>query len=120
MEERKSLIYLASPFSHPDPEIERRRYEAVLAKATELTAAGHLVFCPIVHSYPMHKLGLKGNYETYKEFDERMIEACDVLKVFCLSGWDLSTGITAEVHCAGMLGRPISYIAVQPGEDIPC
>ena len=46
-------IYLAGPYSHPDPTVRAIRFHKLNDKAAELLRAGNLVFSPISHSHPI-------------------------------------------------------------------
>ena len=50
------LIYLASPYSHPDPAVRKQRFEDVCRCAAKLILQGQVVFCPIAHSHPIELL----------------------------------------------------------------
>lgn len=52
------MIYLASPYSDPDPAVREQRYEAACAATVAMLRAGHVVFSPIVHSHPLVAYGL--------------------------------------------------------------
>jgi hypothetical protein len=47
--------------------------ESAYKQATEITynlvQDGYNVFSPITHSHPLHKLGLKGDWEFWKKID---------------------------------------------------
>lgn len=47
------MIYLASPYSHPDPAVEELRFEAACEAACKLMQQGHHVFSPIAHTHPV-------------------------------------------------------------------
>lgn len=56
------MIYLASPYSHPEPRIKEARFRA----AAQLFKRGHLVFCPIAMSHPLAVYGnMDGSWETW-------------------------------------------------------
>ena len=44
-----SFIYLATPYSHKDPQVRQNRYEHACKVAGKLMEEGNLVFCPIAH-----------------------------------------------------------------------
>ena len=47
------MIFLASPYSHSDSEIRRKRFEAACKVAGMLISEGKLVFSPIAHNHPI-------------------------------------------------------------------
>jgi hypothetical protein len=106
------MIYLASPYSHPDPTIKEARFEAACRVAANLMRRGELVFSPIAHSHPIAVCGgIPGSWECWQAFDEIMINACSELRVLMLPGWSDSVGVAAEVAIAERLGKPVKYMA---------
>lgn len=107
----KKLIYLASPYSHPDYTVRIYRFTQVCSKAAQLMSHGLLVFSPIAHTHP---IALGGNlplgWEYWDEFDRRMIAACDELWVYMLPGWTESVGVGAEIKIANEMGKLITYM----------
>lgn len=108
------MIYLASPYSHPDPAIRTTRFRQVCWHAVRLMREGALVYSPIVHSHPLAELGLPGDWPFWVEHNRAMLERSDVLAVLQLPGWEESRGIAAELEIAGALGIPARY-DVWPG-----
>jgi hypothetical protein len=99
-------LYLACPYSHPDPEVEAARFEAANVAAGALMKRGDLVFSPISHSHPIHLAhGLPGDFGFWKAFDVWMIGACEAVVVLLLDGWQQSKGIAAEIALAREQGK---------------
>lgn len=105
------LIYLASPYSHPDPMVKEMRYEQALQATVELMKQGHVIFSPIVHSHPVAVLhDFPGNWEFWKTIDEVFISKSDELWVLMLDGWKESIGVNAEIQIAQAQGKPVVYL----------
>jgi len=105
------MIYLASPYYHPRKEIMLARFEAVCAKAAELTLAGHDIFCPIAHSVPMAKYGLPDQWcDFWEEVDTKWLERSSALWIYKLLGWEESKGVQKEIFIATQMGLPIVYL----------
>lgn len=47
------MIYLASPYSHADPAVQRHRYKEAQRATAEMMIEGRVVFSPIAHSHPI-------------------------------------------------------------------
>jgi len=108
---KPSLIYLASPYSHLDPAIREARFRAVCHVASKLMAEGMFVFSPIAHTHCIAQQGdLPTGWEYWREFDTRMIMACDELWVLMLPGWRESAGLTAERQIASQLQKRIRFM----------
>lgn len=95
------LIYLASPYSHPDPEVRQQRFEAVCQAAATLVERGHLIFCPIAHGHAIAQAGnLEPHWKRWEALDSLVIKRSDELWILPLEGWDRSVGIQAEIATA--------------------
>ena len=104
----KPVIYLASPYSHPDKAIQHMRYLAVRDTVARLMRCGTLVFSPIVHCHDMaENCGLPGDIDFWRDYDFAMIEALPRFAILELPGWVLSEGIEEERTFALSLGRKI-------------
>jgi hypothetical protein len=51
------MIYVISPYSHPDLAVRQRRFDAACRAAAALARDGHLVISPIVHGHPLVEHG---------------------------------------------------------------
>ena len=106
---KNRLIYLASPYSHPDPAVRQQRYEQACEATAALIRQGYLVYSPIVHSHPLVSHGLPTDWGYWQQMDTRMIKACDALVVLLLKGWDSSKGVTCEICMATLLEMPVHW-----------
>lgn len=88
------MTYLASPYSHPDPEVRAYRFRVACVAAAELMRRGEVVVSPIAHSHPIAVYGkLQGDFDTWSRLDMELLAACDkaaVLEGFGFVGIDLS------------------------------
>ena len=106
----KTLVYLATPYTHTDPEIQEARFMAVNIKAGELMAQGVHVFSPISHTHPIAQASeLPTNWEFWKQYDFAILVHCCKVIVLCLHGWRESVGVAAEIAMAKELGIPVEY-----------
>lgn len=105
------LIYLASPYSHPDRAVRTQRFWNICKVAARLVKQGRHVYSPIAHSYPIALCGeLPDDWAYWSELDELMLKASQELWVIMLYGWEDSVGIKAEVAIAERLGLPIRHL----------
>ena len=92
------MIYLASPYSHTDPNIMQQRFEAVEAKAAELMKEGVPAYSPIVHGHAMaQKHDLPTDFAFWQNHCISMLKKADSMIVLALDGWDKSIGVMAEI-----------------------
>jgi len=107
------MIYLASPYSHKDPAVIWERYRAVAKYTTQQLRKGEIIFSPIVYCHQLAvQFGLTGGWDFWEDFDKEFISKSTEVRVYTLSGWDTSVGVTAEIKIAGELGIPITYAEV--------
>ena len=105
------MIYLASPYSHPDPDVRHARFRSACHFAAQLAGDGHVVFCPIAHSVPMEKYGnLPGTWGFWQRQDLPMLDLARELHVAAFPGWKDSEGVQAEIdHWLSNGGSPVFY-----------
>ena len=107
----KSLVYLACPYTHPDPSVREARFRAVTRAAAVLMREGVHVFSPITHTHPVLLAGdLPCVWEYWEEYDRAFLDACRALVVLQEDGWEQSTGVRAEVALAEKLGLPCYFV----------
>ena len=105
------MIYLASPYSHPDPAVQQRRFEQVCGVASALMRNGTVVFSPIAHSHCISLAGgLPGDFIYWEEFDRTILSVCKALLVLKLEGWEESAGIKSEIAIMQEMGKPVGFL----------
>ncbi len=112
---KESLIYLASPYSHPSKAIREMRFRTVSNVASRLTIKGYFIISPIsmnhpwsIYCDPEETIGTSWDY--WQKYDTRLIEACDELWVCMMDGWTESKGVTAELQIAEEQKLVIKYV----------
>jgi len=109
--ERRGYIYLASPYTHPEKEVRRLRFDIACAAAAHLMRSGRVVFSPIAHSHPIHFHGLDGmDHGFWMRQDGPLLDAADSVVVLMLPGWDTSAGVAWEIDRAIEAGKPVEYL----------
>lgn len=111
------MIYLASPYSHPDPLVMQARYEAACKTCAALMKAGTVVFSPVVASHPIVKHGLPTDWEFWSRFDIAFLQVAEVVAVLTLDGWQQSKGVLAEMKIAKDSNKPVIYINPMEAES---
>lgn len=117
MRQRKLVIYLASPYSHPDETKRELRYYQAMGWAARFQNEGHVVFSPIAHSHPMaKKFDMPKGWAFWREIDFAFIEVMDEVWVLTLPGWRESVGVQAEIEFAERIGKVVRYLHLDSGE----
>ena len=109
-----SLIYLASPYSHPSEETRIERFRSVCATAAKLMAKGYKIFSPIAHTHPIAEAGqLPTGWDYWDSYDRAILSCCKEIWVLRLKGWEFSKGIGAELDIAKELGLTIRFLTAE-------
>jgi len=106
-------IYLASPYSDPDPEVMRLRYQAVCKIVAELMQKhpDYLFFSPIAHSHGISVNGdLPGDHEYWLEIDRQWIDWADEVWIADMIRRDDSKGIAEEVRHAEITAKKVVWL----------
>jgi hypothetical protein len=112
------MIYLASPYSHENPEVREERFKAACKAAAILMTWGYKVFSPIAHTHPIAQFGLPLDWDYWKKYDEEMIDFCEPMFVLMLPGWEESKGVQAEIMYAAMKFKTIICIELKDDKII--
>ena len=107
------FIYLASPYSHPEPSVREARYIAACKKAAQYASKGIAIFAPIVHSHPLVPyMDAKDcmNFDLWMKLDLPILKMADELHVLCIDGWRSSRGVTKEIDFAHALSIPVKQV----------
>ena len=111
------LIYLASPYTHADPEVMEHRWHAVCEYGARMMRAGWHIFSPIAHGHALAQYDLLKDYDYWREYDRKMIAKCNAFFVLQLDGYMESKGVQDELKFAYLIGLPITM--VHPDLDPP-
>lgn len=106
------MIYLASPYTDPDPEVRLSRYTSACNACAYLLKQGNIVYSPIVHWHTIANThNLPKDFAFWREQDEHMIRLSDTFAVLQLEGWTDSKGVLSELNYASLLGKNIVYLS---------
>jgi hypothetical protein len=105
------MIYLASPYSHPDAIVREARFQAICRAAAALIRSGQHVFSPIAHSHPIAAYGLPTDWAFWESAALAHLETSAEVVVLTLDGWQESVGVAAELRIAAELGKTARYLA---------
>ena len=104
------MIYVASPYSHPDKEIQEERYRIVSGACARLVAEGHIAFSPITYGHTL--IGFRdmpGDWAFWNKFCISFLSKCEVIVVLMIPGWGGSQGIREEIRYAEQNGINVIY-----------
>lgn len=106
------LAYLASPYTHKNPDVREQRYQQVCDVVTKLSKQGdYAVYSPIAHWHPIalvHKLPTDAMF--WKNQNEGVINASQCVIVVKMDGWEQSIGVQMEIAFAKQHNIKIIYV----------
>lgn len=103
------MLYLASPYSHPDPLIRKTRFLLARERTAELLAQRVWVYSPIVHCHELSiTFNLPADFEFWREYNFDMLRRADGVEIMQIEGWKESAGVKAEFQLARTLGIAIA------------
>ena len=106
-----SYTYLASPYTHKDPEVVRERVRLSAKAVARLLQEGENSYSPIVHGYAVEVwISYALPYEVWLEHGLEMLKRASCCAVLMLPGWQISRGVAAEVELAKKWGIPVTYL----------
>jgi len=95
------LIYLASPYTHKDPQVQQQRYELAMEAVAEFLRQGEFVYSPIVHCHEMAKRhSLPTDYQFWWNYNVDFMDSAQSIYVLCIDGWKESAGVRKEIEFA--------------------
>ena len=105
-------LYLASPYTSPDPIVRNSRVELASIIAARLMEQGYVVFSPITHSHRvadhLHHRNAR-SHEFWMAQCLPMLEASDCMMILPIDGWRESRGIAEELAFARSNDIPIFF-----------
>lgn len=109
----EGYLYLASPYSHPDPLVRQERFIKACHAAGRLMKQGHSAFAPISHSHPVAEvMGERAtDHAFWMAVDLPILARASKLVILTLPGWEDSKGIAEETNFAKANGIPIEYLS---------
>jgi hypothetical protein len=110
----RTLVYLATPYSHPDPAVREARFRAANRYAADLVRQGVHVLSPVSHAHHVAKDGgLSAGWDVWGPQSYALLAACARVVVLCQDGWQESVGVAAELRWAAELGLPVEYVGTE-------
>lgn len=99
------MIYLASPYSHPDPAIQQLRHDQALAVMAGMLRQGEVVYSPIVACRPVAlAYDLPHDFTFWQRMNYGILRHANIFTILMLEGWEKSKGLRAEWEMAEELG----------------
>jgi hypothetical protein len=108
-----TYTYLASPYTHPIPSIQRDRYQAALKCTHWLLTQRIWAYSPIVHCHTLAlQYDLPTDFAFWQDYNIAMIVPAEGFMILALEGWDVSKGVAAEINIAHATNKRIRFITL--------
>lgn len=108
-----SYIYLASPYSDPDPAIVQRRYHLVLSATASLLRDCIWTYSPIVHCHELARLhSLPTDFAFWRDYNKAMLQKANAIALLDIPGWENSKGVKDELQIAELLAIPFRVVKI--------
>jgi hypothetical protein len=111
MKMAKELIYIASPYTHPDERVRHENYLIVTKIAGDLVSRGAVAISPITYGHVIAEhTKMPTDWNFWMDFCLVLLAKCDKLLVCnTIHGWENSKGVAAEIEFAKQNGIKIEY-----------
>jgi hypothetical protein len=107
------MIYLASPYSSPDPRVRQERFLLACQAVGTILKRGYIVFSPVVHSHPVAmECDLPTDWPFWERIDLAYLWKSSWLWVLMLDGWEHSHGVKVEIDYAVSINMAIRFVDV--------
>jgi len=115
MVHKNELVYLACPYTNPNPRVCEDRFHAANQAAAAIMARGDIVFSPISHSHPISvDASVRTDWAFWQRFDRAILVHCRKIVVLKIEGWEDSVGVQEEIAFAREIGLCVEYIDPAP------
>lgn len=105
------MIYIGSPYSHPDENIRKKRFNLVSKLAAELVSKGLVAISPITYGHVLLDYkDMPTDFKFWNNFCIHLLSKCDELYVYKINGSEESIGLKEEIKFAKENNIKISYI----------
>ena len=105
------MIYLASPYSHPEASFREERFAQARKFVVEMIRENLVAFSPIVYAHGLAvEYNLPKGVELWWPLNADMLRHSTELWVLKLDGWAESRGIALEINAAKLLNIPVNYV----------
>jgi hypothetical protein len=105
------IIYLASPYTHPERMVKELRFHKVTEYTAKQVAEGNIVFSPITYGHLLSEFhDMPTDFKFFENFCLTFLSKCDEMHILKIEGWEESEGIDQEEQFCYMNNIPVKYI----------
>ena len=107
------MIFVSGPYSSTDPEEKKARVKAIASACIKIMQSGDMAISPLTFGLSLiekSEQSLPDSYEFWDRFCTEFVATADVMYVLNLEGWELSTGVKAEIEAAKARNIPVKLV----------
>lgn len=105
------MIYVASPYSSPEPTVRDQRFRLARKYVAHLLGKKIPAFSPIAYCHDISQLyNLPTDAGYWHHVNEQFLRVSESMHVLCIPGWENSVGVQYEIGFMTARDRPITYI----------
>lgn len=104
------LVYLAAPYSDPDPAVVETRMRMFLEVDAVLLREGKFTVSPLAKHFGLLVSKLPSDWAFWQHYSRAMIDQCGAMVVIKIDGWQESVGVQEEIQYAREKGIFIYYV----------
>lgn len=108
------MLYVASPYTHADPDVRQRRFALACVATARMMAAGDVVYSPVAHGHVIEDVGgARLSHGDWMRQCLPILARCDGLRVLMIDGWRESSGVAQEIAYAKAADMDVEYVEVE-------
>lgn len=107
------MIYLAAPYTDPDPDVVTQRMAHFCVVDAHLCKQGLITVSPLSKHWLKYHTNIPLTWEFWKTYSEKLLEKCDAMYVIMLPGWKESEGVQGEISLAKKMSLEIKYLDIK-------
>lgn len=105
------MIYLASPYSHPEISFREERFARARKFMLEALRQQLIIFSPIVYCHELaYDAKIPTDADYWWNFNISILRHCTELWALKIEGWENSRGMRWEIETANHLHIPVNYV----------
>ena len=106
-----NIIYIASPYSHSNPEVIEENYKKVADLSAHLCSQGIVALSPIVYGHNLLSFKeMPNDWIFWSNFCISLLKKSDELWVYKMDGWNYSRGVAEEIEYAIKNNIHVKYL----------